>query len=272
MSACERLIQIDTPEELENISIESWVSTEDRPWEIRITRSQAYYQQDSAKGELDALVIISDDAGLSDTLQAIGAGRYRSKVSRPAVPGRTYQLSVRLDGQEYTASDYCRFQYPIDTLAAYYLKENNGFIQKGWYVFEQAQEWEAPGDYYEWFIYRNDTLIQDFGIITDEDQFRDNSYFNLNIDRNDPLKGIDQGILPRPFPLRFEPGDSVEVIQTCINRGYYDFLQEVQRQLSNTGGPFSSPPANPNSNISNGAYGYFSVVNTVRAKAVVPKK
>jgi hypothetical protein len=270
-SGCETLLDFETPTGLNNITVETELTTELKPWEVRITESQAYSDLDSVGGVETALVIISDDQGFIDTLEHMGQGVYRSTGSRSCIPGRIYSLSINYGGTLYEASDYCRQQYELDTVAAYFLPENNGFIRKGWYIFEQADEWEEDGDYYEWEVYRNDTLLDDFGYILDEDAFRESSFFNLNIDRDDPLSGLDQGILPRPFPLRFNPGDNVRVNQFCINKGYYDFLVELQRQQNNTGGPFDSPPANPNSNISNGAYGYFAVKNVVKGSAVVPE-
>ena len=217
------------------------------------------------------MVVISDDEGNADTLNHIEDGLYRTEGSRACVPGRNYFLYVNVDGEEYNASDYCRYQYEIDTVAAYFLPENNGFIQKGWYVFLKAEEYEEDGDYYEWVLTRNDTIIRGFGLLLDEDRNRDNSYFNLFIDADDPLSGLPLGILPRPFPFLVEPGDEIVIEQRCFNKGYYEFLIEMQNQQNNSGTPFDSPPANPNSNISNGAYGYFNVMNVVKNGATVPE-
>jgi hypothetical protein len=132
-----------------------------------------------------------------------------------------------------------------------------------------ANEWEEAGDYYQWKIYRNDTLLDGFGYLLDEDQYREQGFFNIFVDPNDPLASISQGRLPRPFPFRFEPPDAVYLEQFCINKKYYDFLIELQTQQGRAGTPFDPPPANPISNISNGAYGYFSVVNVVTASTII---
>ena len=42
LTSCESLVQIETPEGLNSITIEADVTTQLRPWEIQITKSQAY--------------------------------------------------------------------------------------------------------------------------------------------------------------------------------------------------------------------------------------
>lgn len=271
LSSCESLLQIDTPTSLNNIVVESNLSTMLTHWEVKISETQAYYNQDSVKGVESALVVISDNLGNKDTLVHQGKGIYHSSSVKNCVPGNTYFLRIEYNGELYEASDYCRFQNPIDTFTAYYLPENNGFIEKGWYAFEQSQESELEGDYYEWNVYKNDTLQDQFGFILDEDANRDVSFFNMDIDPDNPLDGIAKGILPRPFPFRFEPGDTIIIEQNCINRNYYYYLLTVQNQLNRSGTPFDPPPANPNSNISNGGYGFFNVRNVVTARTIIPQ-
>lgn len=272
LSSCESLVQIDTPDGLNNISIEANLTTRTEKWQVKISNSQAYYVQDSVSAVENALVTISDSEGNEDTLYYNPEKEaYLTLNSMSCVPGVTYFLKVEFDGKLYEASDYCRFQNEIDTFTAYYLPENNGFIEKGWYAFQQSQESILEGDYYEWRIFKNDTLQDQFGFILDEDANREVSFFNMSIDAEDPLAGIADGILPRPFPFKFEPGDTVIMEQYCINKGYYEFLFEVQNQLNRSGTPFDPPPANPNSNISNGAYGYFNVSNVVAESTVIPE-
>lgn len=271
LSSCETLVQIETPDGLNSIVVETEMTTQVAPWEVYITESQVYYDQEDPTGAESAIVIVSDDVGNSDTLIHQGEGLFRSFEPKQCIPGRTYFLDIDYNGESYTASSYCRFQNEIDTFTNYYLPENNGFISKGWYAFMQSQESEIEGDYYEWKVYRNDTLQDLFGFVLDEDLNRDVSFFNMSIDADDPLAGIDQGILPRPFPFQFDEGDTIILEQYCFEQGYYDFLIEVQNQLNRTGGPFDSPPANPISNISNGAYGYFVVKNKLVARTIIPE-
>ena len=51
-------------------------------------------------------------------------------------------------------------------------------------------------------------------------------------------------------------GDSVKVDLVSFDKNAYDYYNTLKSTLS-AGGPFSAPPANPVSNISNKALGYF---------------
>lgn len=58
-------------------------------------------------------------------------------------------------------------------------------------------------------------------------------------------------------------GDSVYVILECIDENVYDYFRTAGGDMSN-----SASPANPISNISNGALGYFNAC-TIRSESLV---
>jgi hypothetical protein len=53
----------------------------------------------------------------------------------------------------------------------------------------------------------------------------------------------------------------------CVDKAVYDYLDELLQVSTNASGFASPSPANPTSNITGGALGYFSA-NTVNAKSV----
>jgi hypothetical protein len=67
------------------------------------------------------------------------------------------------------------------------------------------------------------------------------------------------------FPFPFQQNDSVRVDQFAITKQWYNYLIAAQTEASKSGSPFDSPPANPVSNVTGGAIGYFAVVNLQRA-------
>lgn len=255
------MIQLNVPEGDPFIVIESQISNKKNYWAVKLSYSQPYFDQGTIKHPSRADVTITENTGKIVELAYDSFGVYRSKTVEHCVIGNSYTLRVELDGKVYTASEKCKYQDTFQLLMAFELPDGNLFIEPGWYVFEKAGEVEAPGDYYQWKIYQNDTLRDGFGYILDTDEFRESSFFNLNIDPDDPLKGQSQGILPRPFPFKFEPGDTIVVEQYSISKEYYEFLVELEIQQGRSGTPFDSPPANPNTNIKGGGYGFFSVVN-----------
>ena len=138
--------------------------------------------------------------------------------------GETYTLTVVYNGVTYVAAEQTPDANPIDTIASYYLPDNNGFITKGYYVFIQGVEASPePGDYYLFKAYRNDTLKDDFGPLLDDDQFGSVSYLNQNFDIFNIVQELALGKTPRPFPFVVEPTDTIRVEQYAVNQKYYQF-------------------------------------------------
>lgn len=258
-SACRKVVDWDLEPAPEKLTIESYISDRVEPWKVQLTRTRNYFDNEEAAPITSAQVVISDDQGNSDTLVSRGKGLYMSVGDRQCQRGLNYTLEVEFDGESYKATELCRDQLPIDTLFYFYQPTKNGFIDVGYYVFELAQEISTPGDFYQWRIFRNDTLLDDFGYVLDSDEFADFSFFNSNID----LENITLEYLPRPFPFEFQLGDQVVLEQWCINKNFYDYLIELTNQYNRAGSPFDSPPANPTGNIA-GAYGYFAVYSIER--------
>lgn len=268
-SGCEKIIELDVPESEPRLIIESGISTDTAFWKVKLTMTQAYFNQDDKGFVNNALVTISDNVGNIDTLFLRDTGLYVSKTTKTCVVGRAYTLRVLHNGVVHQATEVCPYQEPISFLMSFELPERNGFIDPGFYVFEKAKENEAEGDFYLWKVYRNDSLQDDFGYVLDTDEFRETSYFNINIDPDDPLKDQDKNILPRPFPFEFEVGDTARVEQYRVSKAYYYFLVELQNQVSRSGTPFDPPPVNPRTNITGGGFGFFSVSNVSKDSLVV---
>lgn len=270
LGACEKVVQLDVPEAEPRVVIDGTLSNVSEQWKIKLSLTQPYFDQSGISFVDDAKVYVEDNTGVIDTLTYDTDGYYVSNGIRQCVVGNTYTLRVEHGSKTYTATEKCFYQDTIDFIQSYYLPERNGFIPVGYYVFEKANEYEPDGDFYLWNIYRNGEILTDsIGYIIDTDEFRETSYFNLPIDPNDPLKDIDRGIFPRPFPWSFEKGDSVTIEQWRISEDYYNFIAEFATQQQRSGTPFDPPPFNPTSNIKGGAYGFFRVVNNSSKSIIV---
>lgn len=265
-ASCRTVVDWDLPTSEEELAIEAYISNGDTPWEVELTRTRDYFEKEEAEEVANALVTISDDMGNLDTLFHQVDGLYSTKDVRSCIPGHFYTLDVSFEGKDYTATELCREQAPFDTVLAYYEPNSRGFIAEGYYVFQLSDEIDNENDFYQWKIFKNDSLQDDFGYILDSDEFADFSYFNKNID----FDNITPEFLPRPFPLTFEKGDVVRVEQQCINKDYFDFLTELSLQYNKAGSPFDAPPANPIGNIE-GAWGYFAVINSQTATVEIGK-
>lgn len=267
LSACEKVIDVELPDNSPLLSVESQISSEKDTWKVKLSRSQDYFEKDGQFFVGDATVQIIEEGGVTRTLNYIGNGIYESEDSAFCEVNKRYTLQINWNGKTYTASEACRPQLPIDTFAAFFLPSNNGFIPSGWYAFIGAQEWPEKGDHYRWEVFKNGTLQEGFGsaYILDSDELVEFSFFNAGIDPKDPLAN---NRLPRPIGGPYEVGDRVMVKQYAISKTYFDFLNDIATQRDRAGSPFDAPPANPKGNIE-GALGYFSVVNAQSRTLVV---
>jgi hypothetical protein len=268
-ASCETVVELDLPESDPLLVVESQITNRSRPFEVQLSLTQPFNDQSPFDPVASAEVTITSTDGTVYELEHQGKGLFATQTHVQAMVGESYTLNIKYGGKEYTATERCKPQIQIDTLLAFFLPDQNGFIEPGFYAFIGSGEWEEPGDFYEWKIYKNDTLLDDFGPLVDSDEFREASFFNLNIDPNDPLANFPE-VQPRPFPFTFEEGDTVRVVQYNISQEYYDFLLEITAQLSRAGTPFDPPPANPRTNITGAeALGFFSVANEQSIQVVV---
>jgi hypothetical protein len=270
LTACEKVVQLNIDSDDPIVIIDAQITNRLEKWRVNLSLTQPYFDQSKIDYIETAQVIITDSDGTADTLAYDTAGTFVSWKLKKCEVGKSYTLTVNYNGETYTATETCYYQDTMDFIQSYYLPERNGFIPEGHYVFQKSDEHEPDGDYYLWRIYRNGAdQLDSTGYLLDTDEFRSTGFWNIQIDPDDPLKDIDRGVYPRPFPLRFDEGDFVQVEQLRISEDYFDFLTGFASQQSRAGTPFDPPPANPQSNIRGGAYGYFSVVNITEKSVTV---
>ncbi|MGB0849607.1 MAG: DUF4249 domain-containing protein [Bacteroidia bacterium] len=265
-TACEKIVDVDIPSGESRLVVEGLISTVNEPWMVKLSLSQPYLDQSELSTIESAAVSIVGTDGSDVLLNHTDTGTFVSADPQRCIIGEEYTLKIVYDGEEYTASGTVPNAFPIDTIASYYLPDNNGFIPAGYYVFIQGKENVATGDYYLFKPYLNDSMM---GAEIDNDEFGSVSYLNEDFDSEKILEELALGKTPRPFPFTVEPGDTVRVEQFAISREYYQFIIDRNAQLNRGGTPFDAPPANPNYNISNGALGYFSVAYKDEATVVI---
>ncbi len=265
-TACEKIVEVDLPAEDPKLVIEGQITSAKDLWKVRLTSSQAYFNQDEPESIANATVRIVGTDGQDVVLTHSDTGMFVSADSLICVVGESYTLTVDYDGKTYEATEKLANAFPLDTIASYFLPENNGFIPSGYYVFVQGKENPETGDYYQFKAYRNDTLQSPQ---LDSDELGSVSYLNENFDSRNILAELALGKTPRPFPFLVEPGDTVRIEQFAISRAYYQFILDLEAQRGRSGTPFDPPPANPNNNLSNGALGYFSVAHKEEGSLVI---
>lgn len=245
--SCEETTILDLEQAPAKIVVEGQVTNTPDQQYVRITRTADFYSSGSTGQVTDAAVVVTDDLGNSVPYvhQEMLPGYYLPTMDFVGTVGRTYKLSVVVDGQAYEAVDQ------MVSVAEYELKSKknedpgNGRKESG-HIYDLLLFMKEPKetkDYYLFKFYRNDTLV-----FNDP---RDIYFFN-----DDALGESIEGL---EAPVYFGAKDSVRVEMLSLTRNGYIFFSHLTNLLYSDGGMFGPVPANPKGNISNGALGFFQV-------------
>jgi len=243
--SCEEVLNVDLNEANPNVVIEGLITDHPGPYIVKVTMTGDYYKNQTPPAVSNALVIISDNTGSLDTLIQTSPGIYSTKTIA-GVKQRTYTLTVNINGNIYTATSTLPDLYPVDSLRYTYYPKRDLFHREGYYPLAYSQEPQNTENYYMWKFFRNDTLL--------------NSLRNdIWIADDKVVKGNIQGL---EFPYVYQKFDTASVKVFSITKEAFDFYKGLEAQIRNDGGFFSSPPANAQGNLSNGALGLFQTSST----------
>jgi len=255
LNSCEKEIDLDLEDQSGQIVIEGNVTDQAGPYYVKITKSVAFTQANQYPAIENAQVVLSDNTGQTETLQYIGNGRYQTSTF-VGQSGRTYTLKIQAEGKEYISTSTMPEAVVFEGL------DQDSFIVGGetsYTLLPVFTDPQALGNRYLFSYTVNNNPKQYFS------EFSDN--VNNGMPNQRPL------ILPNddgedPDDVKIIVGDTIHVEMQCIDDKVYTFYSALL-QLSNGGGAGDGiTPANPPSNINNGALGYFSA-HTIRKQSIV---
>lgn len=262
LGGCDEPIKLDLNQTPSRIVIEGMVTDVEGRQFVKVTRSNDFYQSGNTSRVSNATVTISDDAGEEMIFvhnpggSEDSVGYYLPSGEYAGVIDRTYTLTVVVDGVTYTASDKLLRTTVIDSVGY----QKNRFRDRDkpsdgkiWELTMYADEPQETEDNYLFKFYRNDSLIYTNG--TDVYIFND---YGLG----ESLDGV-------PSPVYYALGDKARVEMYSISRDGYLFYNDLATVLNSDGGMFSPPPANPRSNITGGALGFFQVSSMVTTHDII---
>jgi hypothetical protein len=236
--SCEEVIDIDLNEASPKLVVEGWVYNTPGPYRIRLTLTTNYFDTAAAPKVENALVIISENDTLIDTLQQGNPGIYLTQKIMQGKIGATYKLIIFYEGETYEAVSTLKPVAEIDSLT-YEYKEETQRDGEGYFVSIYFQEPTTVSDYYRWVFYKNDTVHQKRDEMYASDEFYNGNYISFEFDNH----GV-------------QLHDTARVEMYSIDEIGHDFFRALD-EVDNSGDLFDTPPGNAKGNISNGAFGYF---------------
>jgi len=253
-SGCEKIINVDLNEAAPLIVIDGMITDRPGPYTVTISKSGSYFNQPVLPPVTGAVVIITDNVGTIDTLKEKKPGIYLTSKTQ-GIPGRTYTLKVLSENKEYIGSSTMNSHVRIDSL-------NLSKSQSQHFEIRVDHENEIDVDIYCFFkdpaeknfyrikVFTNDTTRAENYRLYD-DQYTNDQKTELRVTR------ANAGHTYRIELYSLDPPTF----------GYYRTLED----LLHTNPIFGSTPANPNTNLNNGALGYFGAC-AVSSKTIIVTK
>lgn len=243
LSCCEKVIQLDLNSSTSRIVIQGNVYDRPGPYFVMISKSVNFDQSSNYPPVTGAIVKISDNIGQSEVLTESTSGTYVSSKLR-GIPGRTYSLTVKTGTETYQASSVMPYAVNLDSI----------YFTSSLYSGEKLTtvRFNDPPvftNYYHLVYFVNNIQQKEFYVIDDE-LFQGAT--------------IKYSLHPRDSDIKLVKGDNVTVWLESVDQGVYKYF----RTATSDDGQ-SASPANPVSNISNGALGYFNACSVRKISSTV---
>ena len=247
LTGCQKVISVNLNSSETRYVITGKITDQPGECQVSITRTKDFSEDNQFPGVSGATVTVENDDVVT-TLPETAAGIY-STTSLTGQHGHTYLLTVHIGSETFTSSSTMPQPVNLDSMyvstAPLSNNKNVTVIYK-----------DPPGiaNYYHFIQYVNGRKEQTIFVSDDEftDGQRVRSQLNYNNDTNDPARDI-------------KSGDSVRIDMICNDAAVYKYWYSLNDGA--TGANQSASPANPVSNISGGALGYFSA-QTIQRKAI----
>jgi hypothetical protein len=220
-----------------NIVIEGVISDAPGPYQVQLSQTVNFSDPNVFPPISGATVKITDsDLGITDSLKEAVPGIYVTQKLLQGLSGHTYQLYVFSNGQTYTASSTMPAKVNLDSVTFY---STNIFGTKSTSAIANFQDPAGNANYYTFTEYVNGQAIdQTFDF---SDRLSDGKYIRRQLFNDSSY---------------INPGDQVIIEMHCVDSQVWQYFNTLDQAKGNNSQAVT--PANPLSNISNNALGYFS--------------
>lgn len=245
-TSCQKVINVDLNSADPKIVIEADFA-KDSVCKVGLTRTVNFDETNDFPGVTGATVVLKDNLGNSETLTEVTdiPGLYLS-AGMKGVPGRIYTLEVTAEGKNYSATEKMAEPVVIDSVN---LKK--GFLRDVSNIHVYFADPAGIDNWYRIVHYVNEDHRNSIDVT--EDILRDGDQIDAML-----FVGDDDTLVK---------GDSLTVYLRNIDEGSYKYF--ITLFQAEGGGDPGATPANPVSNFSNGALGYFSVYAETRKIFIV---
>ena len=247
ISSCTKEVNIDLNSSNPLLVIEGNITDQAGPYTVKLSKTINFSESNSFPSVRGALVIISDNLGVVDTLRETIQGIYQTHTI-VGIQGHSYTLTVFAEGKQYNAISTLPSKVNLDSIQ---FESDPGFNEN---TFEFVPVYYDPisiGNNYRFILTVNGKTDASFLVNNDVNS---NGIVNQRSFASDDLKILE--------------GDTVQITMLCIDADTYTYYKTLD-ELLGSNPIFAATPSNPPNNITgNKALGYFSAFTTQSIVAV----
>ncbi len=277
--SCTEPITIETRDSEPVVVIYGCLTDDPTIQSIQVSLSSPYFDNQKNEGIVAATVQIegSDHSVFQFVENSNNPGLYQTQHPIAGIPGVTYTLTVSCN--KNGTGEYATYQ-AISTMPGEISIDSiqvEPRIIGGRHRFHINLFAQDPPEknYYLCKYSINDSMVMKnltwYQVFTDE--IYNGQYINglwVYDFRNGNYKNDFEDADSDSTHYYVFPGDLITMEMSKIEKGYYQFINDCQREKNGSNPFFGGPPANIITNISNGAIGYFAAYAISRATAVAP--
>jgi len=248
LAGCQKVISINLNSTEKKYIVSGRITDQPGECQVSITQSKDFSENNQFPGVSGATVTIESD-GVVTTLPETTAGIY-SDASFTGQPGRTYSLKIQVGGETFSSTSTMPQPVNLDSIYV-----STARLSNTKYVTVIYKDPLNIANYYHFIQYINGK--KEPTIFVSDDEFTDGQTVKSQLEYNNDTDDTTRDI---------KKGDSVSIDMICNDAAVYKFWYSLSNGA--TGANESASPANPVSNISGGAVGYFSA-QTIQRKSVL---
>ena len=262
LASCTKVVNIDLNSANPSIVVDAEITDQPGPYTVNLTQTVNFSDNNVFPGVTGATVVISDNAGNTETLTETGSGNYVA-AHLQGTSGRAYHISITSNGKNYTAISTMPAPVALDSVIADTSSRTRGggfggggggntTPVVGVSVHAVFTDPAGVANYYRLIEcvnrvpnYKNISIVSDQG--------QDGAIISKNIVRRDTT---------------IHKGDTISVILESIDANVYEYYRTLAQITKQQTGIQTTVPGNPTTNLSNNALGFFSAY-AIRTKYTI---
>ena len=251
LSACESIIEIDLDYMKPKLVIEGVISDSDDQCIIKLSKTSDYFTRKTNPTVSGAVILLTDNSGTVAKLNETEPGSYLAEsIHAKSLMG--YTLSILSEGYTYMAKVTIPQKVNIDSLTCRY-NPKSVIYEVGYVVSCHFSDPEEIRNFYRLKTYNiNDKTRAKISKELYDDDVYDGNNVELKWSNN-----------------VYQLNDTVVVELYSLDENTYEYYKTLFPISGSSEMMSFTTPANPNTNISNGALGYFGAYAVSRDTIII---